>query len=56
MRRALDMFVVEGIQTTIPLHEQILNSDDFRAGKFDTSFVARLNQTLEEDASSTGAG
>jgi len=55
MKRALDMFVVEGIQTTIPLHEQILSSDDFRAGKFDTSFLTKLNHSLEEGASSAGA-
>jgi len=55
MKRALDMFVVEGIQTTIPLHEQILSSDDFRAGKFDTSFLTKLNHSLEEGASSARA-
>jgi len=31
MRRALDMFVVEGIYTTIPLHQRILNDPDFIA-------------------------
>src|ERR1700685_2113398 len=40
MRRALGMFVVEGIYTTIPLHERILLDPDFIAGKFDTSFLA----------------
>jgi acetyl-CoA carboxylase biotin carboxylase subunit len=40
MRRALDMFVVEGIYTTIPLHQRILQDPDFIAGKFDTSFLA----------------
>jgi acetyl-CoA carboxylase biotin carboxylase subunit len=40
MRRALDMFVVEGIYTTIPLHQRIVNDPDFIAGKFDTSFLA----------------
>jgi acetyl-CoA carboxylase biotin carboxylase subunit len=43
MKRALDMFVVEGIHTTIPLHEQILSHEDFVAGKFDTSFLSKLN-------------
>src|SRR5581483_7283100 len=39
MRRALSMFVIEGIQTTIPLHEQILSNEDFVAGRFDTTFL-----------------
>lgn len=43
MRRALDMFVIEGVQTTIPLHEQILADPDFVAGKFDTTFLTKLN-------------
>jgi acetyl-CoA carboxylase biotin carboxylase subunit len=41
MRRALDMFVVEGIYTTIPLHQRIMNDPDFIAGKTDTSFLAK---------------
>jgi len=42
MRRALSMFVVEGIYTTIPLHERILANEDFQAGVFDTTFLARF--------------
>jgi acetyl-CoA carboxylase, biotin carboxylase subunit len=42
MRRALGMFVVEGIYTTIPLHERILANEDFQAGVFDTTFLARF--------------
>lgn len=41
MLRALDMFVVEGIYTTIPLQQQILNHPDFIDGKLDTGFLAR---------------
>jgi acetyl-CoA carboxylase biotin carboxylase subunit len=40
MRRALDMFVVEGIYTTIPLHRRIMQDPDFIAGNFDTSFLS----------------
>jgi acetyl-CoA carboxylase biotin carboxylase subunit len=40
MRRALDMFVVEGIHTTIPLHRCVMQDPDFIAGKFDTSFLS----------------
>jgi acetyl-CoA carboxylase biotin carboxylase subunit len=42
MSRALEMFVVEGIHTSIPLHQKILNDPDFIAGKFDTTFINRF--------------
>jgi acetyl-CoA carboxylase, biotin carboxylase subunit len=42
MSRALDMFVVEGIYTTIPLHKAIMQDEDFRAGRFDTKFMERF--------------
>jgi len=42
MTRALEMFIVEGIQTTIPLHRGILADPDFRAGKLDTGFIERF--------------
>ncbi len=43
MSRALGMFIVEGISTSIPLHQKILAHPDFRAGKFDTAFLTRLS-------------
>jgi acetyl-CoA carboxylase, biotin carboxylase subunit len=42
MSRALDMFIVEGVYTTIPLHRKILADPDFRAGKVDTGFIERF--------------
>ena len=42
MSRALEMFIVEGVFTTIPLHRRILADPDFRAGKFDTGFIERF--------------
>jgi acetyl-CoA carboxylase biotin carboxylase subunit len=42
MRRALEMFIVEGISTSIPLHERIMTDPDFRAGKFDTHFLLKF--------------
>ncbi len=41
MLRALDEFIVEGIKTTIPLHKKILQSELFRSGHFDTSFLEK---------------
>src|SRR6201994_4946452 len=42
MSRALEMFVVEGIHTTIPLHRKILEDPEFREGNFDTKFMERF--------------
>ena len=42
MRRALQMFIVEGIHTSIPLHQRILADPDFQAGNFDTNFIPKL--------------
>jgi acetyl-CoA carboxylase biotin carboxylase subunit len=42
MSRALEMFIVEGIYTTIPLHRRILADPDFRAGDFDTGFIEKF--------------
>jgi len=39
MQRALSQFVVQGIHTTIPLHQKIFADADFRSGKFDTKFM-----------------
>jgi len=50
MQRALSMFVVEGVHTTISLHERILSDPDFGAGKFDTSFLSKLNDRRSTSA------
>src|SRR5712691_10029597 len=42
MRRALDMFVLEGIKTSLPLHRRILADADFAAGRLDTRFLDRF--------------
>jgi len=42
MNRALDLFVIEGIQTSIPLHKKVINHPDFVNGQFDTSFLDQL--------------
>jgi len=41
MQRALEMFVVEGIHTSIPLHQQILAHPEFQSGAIDTHFIQR---------------
>jgi acetyl-CoA carboxylase biotin carboxylase subunit len=42
MARALEMFIVEGIHTSIPLHRRIMADADFRAGQIDTGFLERF--------------
>jgi acetyl-CoA carboxylase biotin carboxylase subunit len=39
MKRALDEFVIEGIHTTVPFHQQLMDNPQFRAGDFDTKFL-----------------
>jgi acetyl-CoA carboxylase biotin carboxylase subunit len=41
MRRALREFTVEGIATTIPIHQQIMNTAEFINGTVDTKFIER---------------
>ena len=45
MRRALDELVIEGIQTTIPLHKRIFRNRDFIEGQIDTTWVERVLMT-----------
>jgi acetyl-CoA carboxylase biotin carboxylase subunit len=54
MCRALDFFVVEGIQTSIPLHRRILRDPDFIAGRLSTRFMERFLE--REAARSAGEG
>jgi acetyl-CoA carboxylase biotin carboxylase subunit len=42
MKRTLEMSVVEGIKTTIPLHLKILSDPDFIAGRMSTHFMERF--------------
>ncbi len=53
MQRALSQFVVQGIHTTIPLHQRIFADEEFRAGQFDTKFMERF---LERQKGSQSAG
>jgi acetyl-CoA carboxylase biotin carboxylase subunit len=42
MERALGQFVVQGIDTSISMHESIMREPDYRSGNFDTSFMERF--------------
>jgi len=39
MKRALDEFVVEGVKTTVPFHQQLMNDENFIQGNFTTKFL-----------------
>ncbi len=41
MRRALDEFVVDGIKTTIPFHQIIVENENFKKGEFWTNFIEK---------------
>ena len=47
MSRALEMFIVQGIYTSIPLHQRIMRHPDFIAGNLDTKFIERLNNSAD---------
>jgi acetyl-CoA carboxylase biotin carboxylase subunit len=39
MERALSEYVIEGIHTTIPFHQQLFQHEDFRKGVYNTKFL-----------------
>ena len=46
LRRALDLFVISGPQTTIPFYRAICREPDFRSGRFDTSYISAHPQVF----------
>jgi len=50
MRRALEMFIIEGIKTSIPLQRKVLAERDFEYGKIDTHFLERYAQAAAAKA------
>ncbi len=47
MQRALDMIVIEGIKTTIPLHRKIMADEKFQKGDFSTKFMEEFDYHKE---------
>ena len=54
MRRALAMTVVDGVETTIPLHLRILADPDFEAGRVSTAFLERFSAPGERRRPASG--
>lgn len=46
MERALDEFIVEGINTTVPFHKALMKNEDFRKGDFHTGFLNNFDFSL----------
>ena len=49
MMRALDEFIIEGVPTTIPFHRQMMRSDKFKKGDFNTRFLETFVLQPEEE-------
>jgi acetyl-CoA carboxylase, biotin carboxylase subunit len=45
LRRALEEFVVEGVSTTIPLHQRLIQASDFINGEYDIHWLERFVET-----------
>ena len=39
MERALSEYIIEGVKSTIPFHQQLMQNEDFRKGNFTTKFM-----------------
>jgi acetyl-CoA carboxylase, biotin carboxylase subunit len=44
MRRALEATVIEGIKTTVPLHQRIMEDPEFQSGNYSTKFMERFSE------------
>jgi acetyl-CoA carboxylase biotin carboxylase subunit len=47
-KRALGMLKIEGIKTSAPLHLEILEDDEFKAGQIDTHFMERFAKRRDD--------
>ena len=42
LRRALEEYVIGGIETTIPLHQRLIDAPEFIDGNYDTHWLERF--------------
>jgi acetyl-CoA carboxylase, biotin carboxylase subunit len=56
MRRALEMMVIEGIKTTIPLHQKIMENEKFQQGDFSTKFMEEFTESENNRKKAEKAG
>ena len=43
MKRALEEYIIMGINTNIQLHQNIIQSDEFLSGKYDINYMSKFN-------------
>ena len=43
MKRALEEFVIEGVKTTIPFHQKLMNHPDYIKGEYTTKFMEEFS-------------
>jgi biotin carboxylase len=43
MKRALEEYVIIGIDTNIQLHQKIIQSDEFLSGNYDINYMSRFD-------------
>ena len=43
MNRALEEYIIMGINTNIQLHQKIIMSKEFQSGKYDINFMSTFN-------------
>jgi len=48
MQRALEEFIIEGVATTIPFHQRVMQDKNFQSGQFDTKYIERLLNPPQE--------
>jgi acetyl-CoA carboxylase, biotin carboxylase subunit len=56
MRRALEVMVVEGVKTTIPLHRSIMEDPYFRAGEYSTRFMEQFFERRKNQGGLAASG
>jgi acetyl-CoA carboxylase biotin carboxylase subunit len=50
MKRALDEFIIDGVNTTIPFHKKVMSNPDFISGNFNTNFIEKLYSVTQESS------
>jgi acetyl-CoA carboxylase biotin carboxylase subunit len=44
MKRTLSEFCIEGVKTTIPFHQKVMQDEDFIKGDFNTHFLEKFEE------------
>ena len=42
LRRSLEEYVIDGVTTTIPLHQSLMDNDDFKTGAYDIHWLEKF--------------